>query len=273
MPLEDHVGDVIHKARSAAGVSVSVAAAAAGLTESELSAMERSGTTAKQPNWLVLAQVLGINASKLKTIAYGWYPAVPDLSRWRELRQIKTVDADMEVNCYLVWEEVSHEAALFDTGFDAEPVFELIQVNGLVLRDVFLTHLHHDHVGALNAIRNKYPLVHIHSNSTTFLPQHRNLANDFVHLGSMLISHLDTPGHSEEGATYIVGNWPDDAPHVAFVGDALFAGSIGRGNQSWVLAKQKVSEQILTLPPDTLIGPGHGPWTTVAEERANNPFF
>ena len=67
--------------------------------------------------------------------------------------------------------------------------------------------------------------------------------------------------------------WPEDAPHVAIVGDALFAGSIGRGNQSWELARQKVREQIFSLPPDTLLCPGHGPLTTVAEEKAHNPFF
>ena len=60
---------------------------------------------------------------------------------------------------------------------------------------------------------------------------------------------------------------------VEFVGDSIFAGSMGRGNQSWELARQKVREQILTLPPDTLVCPGHGPLTTVAEEKEHNPFF
>jgi glyoxylase-like metal-dependent hydrolase (beta-lactamase superfamily II) len=87
------------------------------------------------------------------------------------------------------------------------------------------------------------------------------------------ISHRDTPGHAEDGVTYIVGTWPEDAPHVAIVGDAIFSGSMGRGNQSWELAKQKVREQILSLPADTLICPGHGPLTTVAQEKAHNPFF
>jgi len=63
------------------------------------------------------------------------------------------------------------------------------------------------------------------------------------------------------------------APAVAVVGDALFAGSMGRGFQSWELAKQKIREQIFTLPPATLICPGHGPLTTVAEEEAHNAFF
>jgi glyoxylase-like metal-dependent hydrolase (beta-lactamase superfamily II) len=57
------------------------------------------------------------------------------------------------------------------------------------------------------------------------------------------------------------------------VGDAVFAGSIGHGNQSWELARQKVTDQIFSLPPDTLICPGHGPLTTVGEEKAHNPFF
>ena len=77
----------------------------------------------------------------------------------------------------------------------------------------------------------------------------RNRANDFIHLGSLRITHRDTPGHAEDGTTYVVGTWPEDAPHVAIVGDAIFAGSIGRGNQSWDLARQKVREQIFSSLP------------------------
>ena len=58
-----------------------------------------------------------------------------------------------------------------------------------------------------------------------------------------------------------------------FAGDAIFAASMGRGNQSWDVAKQKVKDQILSLPPETLICPGHGPLTTVGEEKEHNPFF
>jgi glyoxylase-like metal-dependent hydrolase (beta-lactamase superfamily II) len=60
---------------------------------------------------------------------------------------------------------------------------------------------------------------------------------------------------------------------VAIVGDAIFAGSIGRGNQSWDLAKEKVRGNIFSLPAETLICPGHGPLTTVEQEKSNNPFF
>jgi len=60
---------------------------------------------------------------------------------------------------------------------------------------------------------------------------------------------------------------------VAIAGDAIFAGSMGNGNGQWDLAKQKVREQILSLPEDTLICAGHGPVTTVGEEKKHNPFF
>jgi glyoxylase-like metal-dependent hydrolase (beta-lactamase superfamily II) len=113
----------------------------------------------------------------------------------------------------------------------------------------------------------------LHTSAKSAPPQHRNRANDFLQLGSLRLTNRDIPGHAEDGVTYIVGNWPEDAPHVALVGDAIFAGSMGRGNQSWELARQKVREQILTLPNETLLCPGHGPLTTVAEEKANNPFF
>jgi glyoxylase-like metal-dependent hydrolase (beta-lactamase superfamily II) len=173
----------------------------------------------------------------------------------------------------LIWDEVFREAALFDTGWNAAPVLQIIEENGLTLRHLFITHSHEDHIAALGDIRAKFPKVHLHTSSKNAPPQHRNRPTDFTHLGSLRMTNRDTPGHAEDGVTYIIGNFPDDAPHVALVGDAIFAGSIGRGNQSWELARQKVREQILTLPPETLLCPGHGPLTTVAEEKAHNPFF
>ena len=273
MNLEDHLGDIIAKGRGASGVSAPVAAAAAGLSEAEFTALEETGNTSRPVNFQALAGSLGLNAAKLERIAKGWLPATPDLALWRELRQISTTANGMAVHCYLVWDEGSHEAALFDTGWDAAPIFKLIEENDLTPRHLFLTHMHQDHVAALGGIRAKFPKLHLHTNSKTAPAQNRNRSNDFTHLGSLRITNRDTPGHAEEGVTYIVGGWPEDAPHVAVVGDAIFAGSIGCGNQSWDLARQKVREQIFSLPPETLICPGHGPLTTVGEEKANNPFF
>jgi hydroxyacylglutathione hydrolase len=273
MNLEDHLGDIIRKARSMSGATPDAAAKAAGLTAAELDALEKSGAFSKRPNFAALAPVLGLNAVKLERIADGWLPAEKDLSIWRELRVFTTTDEDMAVNAFLVWDEVSREAAIFDTGWDAAPMLKTISDEQLQLRHVFITHTHPDHMAGLGGIRAAFPKARIHTNSKSAPVEQRIRPNDFIMLGSLRVTNRDTPGHAEDGVTYIIGNWSEDAPHVAVVGDAIFAGSMGRGNDSWELARQKVRDQILSLPPETLICPGHGPLTTVAEEKVNNPFF
>ena len=273
MNLEDHLGDIIRKARMMSNVSAELAAKAGGLSTGELAALEQSGVISTPPDIAALGQAIGLDGRKLERIARGWLPAEKDLGVWRELHVMTTSDGDMAVNNFLIWDEVSREAALFDTGWDAKQAVNLIEENHLQLRHLFITHSHTDHVAALPDIRELFPKVRLHSSAKHAPVDQRNRANDFIHLGSLRISNLATPGHAEDGTTYIIGTWPEDAPHVAIVGDAIFAASIGRGNQSWELARQAVRDQILTLPPDTLICPGHGPLTTVIEEMENNPFF
>jgi hydroxyacylglutathione hydrolase len=273
MNLEDHLGDIIRKSRGMNNISTSAAATAAGISESELTALEESGRIEKKPNFTALAPLIGLNAAKLTGIAGGWLPSPKDLSIWREVRVFSTASEGMTVNCYLVWDEVSREAALFDTGFDAKPILDCIAENQLDLKYVFITHSHYDHVMALLKIREAFPKVRVRSSSKSAPVDQRNKTAEIVHLGGLRVTHRDTPGHAEDGVTYMIGNWQEDAPYVAVVGDTLFAGSMGNGNGAWDLAKQKIREQILSLPAATLICPGHGPLTTVAEEKANNPFF
>ena len=273
MNLEDHPGDVICKARTAANVSAEDAAAAAGLTPDEFSALEETGSFTKRPDFQALAAKVGLHGGKLEGIVDGWLPQKRDLGLWRELRQIPTAGTGFKVNCYLLWDEVTLEAALFDTGFDAQPIFDLIDRNKLQLKHLFITHTHADHIAALEPIRNRFPKVKLHSGARNAPVDQRNRANDFIHLGSLRITNRDTPGHAEDGVTYVIGNWPEDAPSVAVVGDAIFAGSMGGARQQADLAKQKIRDQIFSLPAGTLICPGHGPVTTVGEEKANNPFF
>ena len=273
MTLEDHLGDIIRKARKAASLSTAVAAAAAGVSETELAVLENSGKPLPHLDLTSLAAALGLHAKKLEGIAKGWVPLPPDIGSWRELRIISTTRGGNTVNCYLVWDEVTREAALFDTGWEAPPVVSLVEENGLELKHLFLTHTHEDHIAAMTELRERFPKLHLHTNSKNAPPQHRNRANDCLHLGSLRITNREMPGHAEDGVIYLVGNWQEDAPHVAVVGDTIFAGSIATGFQSWDLLKEKVRSQILSLPEDTLLCPGHGPLTTVAQEKANNPFF
>jgi glyoxylase-like metal-dependent hydrolase (beta-lactamase superfamily II) len=273
MNLEDHLGDIISKARVMSNVSAATAAAAAGIAETELATVEKSGQLAKKINFPALAKILGLDPQKLEAIANGWLPAKNDLSLWHEIRTITTTSENFSVNCYLVWDEVTRDAALFDTGLDAKPILDCIAENQLSLRHIFITHSHYDHVEALPKIREAFPKARLHSGSKHAPVDQRNKVAEIIHLGGLRITHRDTPGHAEDGVTYIVGNWQEDAPSVAIVGDTIFAGTIGNGNGAWDLAKQKIREQILSLPPETLICPGHGPLTTIAEEKAHNPFF
>src|SRR5262245_18025070 len=273
MRLEDHVGDIVRKARAAANVSIEAAAHAAGLSGIDLSTLEQSGDSPIRPSYAALAKLIGLHPAKLEAIANGWLPRRQDLSRWRELRQITTSQSGITVNCYLIWDEVTREAALLDTGWDAQPSFDLIAENDLRIKHLFLTHMHEDHVAAMGAIRERFPQIHLHTNAKTAPPQHRNRPNDFIHLGSLRIMNRSTPGHAEDGVTYVIGNWPEDAPHVAIVGDTIFAGSLATGFQSTDLLKQSVREQIFSLPAETLLAAGHGPSTTVQEEKEHNPFF
>lgn len=273
MPLEDHLGDIIRKARGMSEVGLPAAAAAAGISPAELAAAEDSGQFKQTSNLTALARLVGLDAEKLEGIARGWLPAPVELRTWRQLRQFSSADNSLTVNCYLFWDESTREAALVDTGLDAKPVLDCIAAQQLNLAHIFITHSHYDHVERLGEFRAAHPAAKMHLSSKHAPPAQRNQPGEVISVGGLRVAYRETPGHAADGVTYVVTGWSEQVPAVALVGDAIFAGSLGRGNDSWELARRKVREEILSLPPETLIGPGHGPWTTVAEERAHNPFF
>src|SRR3954469_12343481 len=139
MNLEDHLGDIIRKARAMTGVSSADAARAAGLSEAEFSTLEQSGNSAGKIKFPELATAIGLNGAKLEGIAKGWLPSQKDLSPWRELRQISTTQGSTEVHSYLVWDEVTREAALFDTGWDPAQALKIVEAEQLQLKHMFIT--------------------------------------------------------------------------------------------------------------------------------------
>lgn len=273
MQLEDHAGDMVRKACAMGNLALDSVAAASGISEEELAAFAATGQTRQKINFARLGEAIGLNPQKLEAVVGGWLPTPKDLSVWQKLQVFTTQDNEMSVNCYLIWDTATRSAALFDTGLDAKPVLDLIASENLILQDIFITHTHWDHVEALPKFRTAFPQARLHSGSPKAPAKQRNQPGEMVRVGDLQISHCETPGHANDGVTYVISHWPEGAPQVAVVGDAIFAGSIGRGNQSWDLARQKVAEHILTLPLNTLICPGHGPLTTVAEEKEYNPFF
>jgi glyoxylase-like metal-dependent hydrolase (beta-lactamase superfamily II) len=271
MQLEDHLGDIVRKAAQAAGVSTAAAAKAAGLRTGEFAALVESGQSARPLNIATLAAALGVDARKLDGIARGWRPPPQDLGRWRELRIITTTRDGNSVNAFLLWDAASRTAALFDTGWDAEPVLRIIVAEHLQLQHICITHAHDDHIAALPSLRQAHPGALCHAGAQAPRLSARTAVP--LQLGGLHITSRETPGHARDGMIYVVEGWPDDAPPVATIGDTIFAGSVARGFVSWGILKQKIRECIFTLPAETLLCPGHGPLTTVAEEQANNPFF
>lgn len=273
MQLEDHLGDILRKGRMMAGVSVAVAARAAGIGSAELSELEATGVTSSPLQLQTLADAIGLDGAKLAGIARGWRPRPTDLNQWRKLQQFTSAGEGLTVNCFLVWDEATREAGLFDTGFDADAVLQAIHAEKLQLRHIFITHSHQDHIHALGPIRAVHPAAEVHSNSKRAPVRQRLGPGAAFQLGSLRVGYRETPGHAADGVIYLINGWAGATPGVAVVGDTIFAGSMGRGNDSWELARAKVREHILGLADETLLCPGHGPLTTVGEERIHNPFY
>ncbi len=273
MQLEDHHGDVLSKSRISTGVSHEAVAAAGRLTVAQLLQLEKNGQCDAEPDYQAMAELLGLDGVKLRRLAAGWLPHPVDIRRWRQLRMIATSGSGMTVNCFLAWDEETREAAVFDTGWDGGPVLAIAGEHGLEIQHLFITHSHTDHIAAIPDIRQRFPGVRMHSNSRN-APRAQHLERgETFRVGGLSVAFRETPGHAEDGITYVITGWPENAPPVAVVGDAIFAGSMGGAREFAGLAKKAIREQILSLEPDALICPGHGPLTTVGEQREHNPFF
>ncbi len=273
MLLEDHVGDVLRKARLGRGVALERAAAASRMRPEQLAEFEERGEPSDGIDFDAVGDLLNLDGEKLRRIAGGWLPAAHELSRWQCLRKIENDPGGMAVNCFLLWDRFSQESALFDTAWVVGPIADLLNQFQLALKHIFITHSHHDHVAALGELRKQAPDAAVHSNSSHAPQSQRLREGECFSVGELNIAWRETPGHAVDGVTYVVDGFPGEAPPVAVVGDAIFAGSIGGALNRFELARQRVREEILTLPESALICPGHGPVTTVGEQQDCNPFF
>jgi hydroxyacylglutathione hydrolase len=270
IPLEDGWSDVLHKAVRGQGLSVGILANRAGISGEEVQALLDARFDARTAT--AVATALGLHPSSLLALADGTYhPREIILPAGMEMF---TSDWDsMKVHSCLAWDETTREAVAFDTGADATELLSFLQDHGLTLRLVLLTHGHGDHLFDMDRIVEKTAAevwigkgegMEGATGLSTFVP-----GREFS-LGSLTIGTRLTKGHSPGGVTYVIGGL---AQPVAVVGDALFAGSIGGPNTSYADCLRTNREEILSLPPETILCPGHGPLTTVAHELNHNPFF
>jgi hydroxyacylglutathione hydrolase len=195
-------------------------------------------------------------------------------------------------NCSLIWCDVTKQAALIDPGGEAGRLLQAVDEAGLKLEMVLLTHGHLDHVGAAAAIAElrQVPIIGPHEADAFWLEMLPQQAEHFgfpateaftptrwlhddeqIKLGDLTLIVRHTPGHTPGHVVFYSSNGD-----TAFVGDVLFQGSIGRtdfpqGDQKTLL--HSIQQRLLPLGDRVTVVPGHGPNTTLGEERLHNPFL
>ena len=199
----------------------------------------------------------------------------------------KLVVGPIASNCYIVGDEKTKEGMIIDPGADAKEIMRVVNKDGLKIKLIVLTHRHPDHVGAAAQVKAATGApVAARAEMAKYLPQSTSYMyeppyeaapypdrllkeGDEINIGSLHFKVLHTPGHTPCGIS-IVGEG-----HV-FTGDTLFNYGIGRfdliDGDGEALIKG-IKTKLLTLPPETIVHPGHGPDSLITTEKRANPFL
>ncbi len=202
---------------------------------------------------------------------------------------MRLIVGPLRVNCYILADEKTKEAVVIDPGDDAGDILDLIKNKGLTVKYIINTHAHFDHVGANAKLKEATGAeILLHEADADLLsssagqaemfgmkvasspPADRYIRDgDIITAGEVSLTVLHTPGHSSGGISLI-----EDG--MVFTGDALFAGSIGRTDRpggDLMTLINSIRTKLLELPDDTRVFPGHGPDSTIGEEKRENPFL
>ncbi|MBT4098526.1 MAG: MBL fold metallo-hydrolase [Gemmatimonadetes bacterium] len=275
--LEDEFGDVVGKARRGQERTTADVGSASGLSAADIERLEAYDLVPSPEQVLALAHTLGLAPEKLHRAAAVEF--LPDEPGGREpidlVVEMRVLGTDFLMNGYVVGGPRTKVGAIVDPGFQADRILQAAEGAQLDIAFILLTHGHFDHVGALAEIRQATQADVLASEAEMELlgdlRQHVDgylVPGELIEMGRQSLRVAATPGHTPAGVSLIHAE-------AAFVGDALFAGSVGgtRNRSDYKRQLAAVQSELLSLPEGTTLYPGHGPATTVAEELANNPFF
>jgi hydroxyacylglutathione hydrolase len=265
--LEDNHEDILTKAVRGLGISKRVVTEKLGIERSRV----ENVLNGERDDEVIRGMAVISKLSPDKLIASArkiWAPVPLQLDG---VKQFNLPFGSMRVNAYLLWSERSKKAWLFDTGPQAMPILEFLEINGLSINAIFLTHTHSDHIACLEELKQKTgtPTVFVHKLESIEGAVSIEEGFKYEH-GGLALNSIHTHGHSVGGMSFLIDGLNES---VAVVGDALFAGSMGGGMVSYEDALRTNREKIMTLPDRTVVCPGHGPITTIVEEKKHNPFF
>ena len=270
--LEDESGDVLEKARDGKGWTQSDLARVSGISAGDISRMERYEFVPDDGVLKSLAEILDLHVPSFLAVAKGtWVPKSlePDPGPF-EVVCLDLFVGSYPVKCYLLVCKATKASAVIDTGGNPEAIIKKAKELNLQPDKILLTHAHFDHAGGLELLDKSFNCPAWIDEKEPSPSGSRDLRflqdGQTIQLGNLNIEVLFTPGHTSGGVSYKIHD-------SVFSGDAIFAGSMGRANSSWSELYDSITQRLLVLPDHTRLLPGHGPATTVGEEKLNNPFF